>query len=307
MHKHATHQPIYTQTEGGVLVQTGNTSDFSHRDSFSYLTVKQRGLDLQELYRQNGLEINTTSGLARLIGDATKLSDSWLCNERSEDTALHLFSAAQLNRIATAALPLGRSDQAKTLLTDLLSGSLDLLSRARSKAKDTLWELELWQVLSKLGMSTNLEEPDIVVLFEGARIGIACKKIYSESNVSKVFSQAVSQIEDAFTFGVVALNLDDLTPPNTILKAPSIAQLSETITRLNFTFLQRHERHLRKYLERGRAITVIVSTSVMADVPTTKTGFFNARQSMIWKIPVLSPEKERQFLNFFRVMSAAHE
>lgn len=260
MHKHATHQPIYLQTESGVLVQIGNTSDFSNQDSFSCLTVKHRGISLQNLYHQNGLAINPTSGLAQLIGDATNLSDSWFCNDMSGVTALHLFSAAQLDRIATAALPLGMSDKAKALLTDLLSGSLDLLSRANSKAKNTLWELELWQVFSKLGMSASLEEPDIVVSFEGARIGIACKKIYSERNVSKVLSQAVSQIEGAFSFGLVALNLDDLTPPNTILKAASINQISETIAGLNFEFLKRHERYLRNYLEPGRAIAILVSS-----------------------------------------------
>ena len=44
-----------------------------------------------------------------------------------------------------------------------MNGSLDLLNREQSKAKDTLWELELWQTLVRMGMHATLEEPDIVV------------------------------------------------------------------------------------------------------------------------------------------------
>lgn len=181
-----------------------------------------------------------------------------------------------------------------------------MLSRERSKAKDTLWELELWEMLNRFGMHAILEEPDIVVSFDGARVGIACKKFYSENNVSKVLSEAVSQFESDFDFGIVAVNLDDLTPASTILKAASLDQMSELISQHNYLFIQRHERHLRKYLVPGRAIAALVSTSVIADVPTTKTRFFNSRQSTIWNIPGLSKQKEQQMKNFFLAVNAAH-
>lgn len=306
MKKRAAHTPLFTQTQCGVLIQTGNSSDFSQRDSSSYLTIKQRSLDLLDLYRKNDLDIHPTSYLAKLIEDTTTLSDAWLCNDQSRATALHLFSASQLDRVATAALPLGVSAQAKEYLNALLTGSLDLLNRDRSKAKDTLWELELWQMLSRFGMHATLEEPDIVVSFDSARVGIACKKFYSENNVSKVLSQAIAQFESDFDFGIVAVNLDDLTPANTILKAESLDQMSELISQHNYSFIQRHERHLRKYLEPGRAIAALVSTSVIADVPTTKTKFFNSRQSTVWNIPGLSQQRERQMKNFFVAVNAAH-
>ena len=144
MKTHAAHTPIYTQTQSGVLVQTGNSSDFTMRNSSSYLAVKQRGLDLQELYVKNGLVIHQKSYLAKLIEDTSTLSDAWLCNDETRATAFHLFNASQLDRVATAALPLGVSVQAKEYLSALLIGSLDLLNREQSKAKDTLWELDSW-------------------------------------------------------------------------------------------------------------------------------------------------------------------
>lgn len=306
MKKRAIHTPTFSQTRSGVLVQTGSSSDFTTQDSSSYLAVKQRGLDLQALYQKNGLVINPTSYLSKLMEDTTTLSDAWLCNDETRATAFHLFSASQLDRVATAALPLGVSNQAKEYLSALLTGSLDLLNREQSKAKDTLWELEHWQAFARMGMHATLEEPDIVVSFDGARIGIACKKFYSENNVSKVLSNAVSQFEGGFDFGMIAINLDDLTPAGTILKAQSIEQMMTMISQHNVEFIKRHERHFRKYLEPGRAIAAFVSTAVIADVPTAKPRFYNSRQSTLWNIPGLPPEKAKQMYKFFNATNAAH-
>lgn len=306
MKKSATHWSIYTQAQSGVLVQTGRSSDFNMRDSYSYLTVKQRGLDLQDLYRKNGVVIHPQSYLAKLIDDTSVLSDAWLRNDQSLIENSKLFSASQLDRVATAALPLGVSEKAKKYLSELLIGSLDLLNRDRSKAKDTLWELELWQSFTRMGMHSVLEEPDIVVSFGDARIGISCKKFYSENNVSKVLSKAVSQFKSNFDFGIIAINLDDLTPEKSILKAASIDQMLDKLSQINLEFIKKHERYFRKYLEPGRAIAAIVSTSVIADVANVSTNFNNSRQTTLWNIPGLSLDKETQIRNFFNAANAAH-
>ena len=306
MKKHTAHTPIYTQNNGGLNIQTGFTSEFTQQDSTSYLTIKQHGLDLLDQYQRNGLLVNSKSYLKKLVEDASVLSDAWLCNDLSQVPMTHLFSMLQLERIATAALPLGVSVQAKKYLGELLDGSLDLLSRSNSKAKNTLWELELWQLLIKLGMHATLEEPDIVVSFDGARIGVACKKIYSEKNVSKVLSNAVSQFENTFDFGIVAFNLDDLIPAHNILKTTTIEEMAKKISDHNFSFLNRHEQYLRRYLSPGRAISGFISTSVIAEVATAETRFLNSRQSTIWNIPGLTQAKEKQILNFFNALNAAH-
>ena len=103
-------------------------------------------------------------------------------------------------------------------LTVFTSGSLNLQQRDNSLAKNMLWELELWSILRRRSFSATLREPpDIVVIFEGAMVGIACKKLYSENNVEKVLSEAVGQIEAVFDYGIVAVNLDDLILPDQIL------------------------------------------------------------------------------------------
>lgn len=40
----------------------------------------------------------------------------------------------------------------------------------------------------------SLEEPDLLIAGSTDEIGVACKKLYSDANFSKVLSVAVSQI-----------------------------------------------------------------------------------------------------------------
>jgi len=155
--------------------------------------------------------------LARHIADAKSLSDHWLTDHAKLQMTL-LFRAINLNRIADVVLPLQSvTDRAKYLRL-LTSGSLDSLDRQTSKAKNLLWELELWSMLRSHDLDAALQEPpDIVVSLEGLEVGFACKKFYSEKHVQNVLSKAVAQIESGFEIGVVAVNLDDLFPANQIL------------------------------------------------------------------------------------------
>ena len=216
------------------------------------------------------------------------------------DTTL-LFRVSFLDRIANAILPLSNVPERAKYLTEMTSGSLDLQQRNRSLAKDILWELELWSVLRKRSLDAMLcEPPDIVVTFEESKVGIACKKLYSEENVEKVLSEGVQQIETTFDFGILAVNLDDLTLPEQILRAATQEAMGKTIDNLNLKFLHRHKRHFKKYLASGRLLSALVSTGVLADTYTEKTRFNMARQMTIWAIPGLPPEKDKQLKRFYK-------
>ena len=288
------------------MVQTGVTSSFSAEDTTSYLAIKTRAIDLRALLKENGLSPQKSPTLNKLIDDAIELSDAWFCNQLDRVTFVHMVNALQIDRIAAATLPLRGSSSAEEKLAALLSGSINLLDGKQSKAKNILWELELLHTLSLNGISAEIGEPDVVVSFDGPHIGIACKKLYSESNVSKVLSQAVHQIERAFDFGVVALNIDDRLPENAILKAPSIDRMSDILANRNSEFIRTHERHLRRYLQPGRAISAFVSCAAIADVEPAKPRFLNARQSTVWHIPGLPLEKERQMEIFFETFNSMY-
>ena len=211
-----------------------------------------------------------------------------------------LFRAVNLDRIADVVLPLQTvTDRAKYLRL-LTSSSLDSLDRQTSKAKNLLWELELWSMLRSHDLDAALREPpDIVVSFEGFEMGLACKKFYSEKHVQNVLSEAVAQIESAFEFGIVAVNLDDLFPANQILRTATHQAMGRYIADFNANFIRSHDRHFRKYLETGRVVSALVSTSVLADVQHGRPRFNYARQSTVWMIPGLEAEKKKQLKSFY--------
>ena len=293
-------QQIWLDRGSGLVVPEGTVTDRSHSSSQTYLQIKEKALALEQLYADSNVPIPLTCDLARLIADAKTLSDLWLMNKVDEFSMTLLFHGVHLDRLADAVLPLQLvSDRDKYLLA-LTSGSLDLFVRQRSQAKDILWELELWSILRGRSLDAVLcEPPDIVVAFEDSQIGIACKKVYSEKHVQNVLSQGVDQIETSFDFGIVAVNLDDLAPSGQILRAPNQEVMSKSISELNARFLRSHERHFRKYLASGRLLSALVSTSVLADVYKGRPRFNNARQSTIWAIPGLPPEKDRQLKRFY--------
>ena len=306
MKRKSEHHPIFEIADSRLLLQSGSTSAFSVEDSTSYVAIKARAVELRNLFEKHNLSPQKSSTLTKLINDAVELSDAWLCNTMDQISFNHLLSAFQIDRIAMAALPIGAHNDAKAVLSSLLKGSINLLDREQSKAKDTLWELELLGILTSHGIDARLGEPDIIVTFEGTRVGIACKKFYSELNVSKVLSQAVAQIERDLDFGIVALNIDDTLPANVLLKAATVEDMAGSLTDRNYDFLRNHERHLKRYLTPGRALSALVSCSSIADVTSAKQRFMNARQSTVWHVPGLSQAKDQQMKYFFEAINSQY-
>jgi hypothetical protein len=210
-----------------------------------------------------------------------------------------LFRVSFLDRIADAVLPLATVPDRAKYLTVLTSGSLDLLQRDLSITKNILWELELWARLCGRGLSATLHEPDLVVHFEDATVGIACKKLYSDNNVAKVLSEAVGQIEATHDFGILAVNLDDLVPAGQILKATTQAAMGKRIEQINEAFLIKHKEHFLRYLKPGRVISALVSTTLLAELSAHKPAFNIASQMTVWAVPGLTSFKKKQLDRFY--------
>lgn len=257
-------QRIWQDTASGLVVPQGIVSDHSDSSSQTYLDIKEKALALERLYSDSAVALSALSSLGRLIADAKDLSGSWLMGQAEKHPMTLLFRVGLFDRIVDAVLPLRDVPDRARFLATLASGTLDLLERTRSNAKDILWELELWATLKRRSFGATLQEPpDIVVHFGKTRIGIACKKLYSDKHVQNVLSQAVAQIEAGFDLGIVAVNIDDLIPANQILQTPSHESMTQFIRDINARFLASHERHFRKYLASGRVISAMVSTSVL--------------------------------------------
>ena len=278
---------LWHSTKAGILIPNGNVSEASNRSKTNLLLVKSRAGEIEDLYADAGLAISPTCSLAQLIGNAKK-------------SVADEFDAIHLNRLAEAILPLRDVPGKEKYLNALTSGDLDCFNRRDSYAKNIFWELELWTILRRGCPSAFLQDPpDIVLSLLGGTLGVACKKIYSEKNVEKVLSEAVSQVEGDFNVGVVALSLDELIPPQKVLKVRNKMEMDRILHKFTDDFVMRRERHLRKHLSTGRLVSALVSVNVIAEVLEWKVRFNSARSSLAWTIPELSAEKEA-LLNQFR-------
>jgi len=294
-----TKEQLWHTTKSGVVAPVGISTTLSVSSTQTYLHIKEKAKAIEKLYCDNTVPLPPDCALANLVSDAKTLSDAWLMNNREVATWQLILRVSFLYRIADAILPLFDVPERRKYLTILTSGNLNLQQRERSLAKDILWELELWSRLRRRGINAILHEPDIIVDFEDAQVAIACKKFYSENNVEKVLSEAVGQIEAAYDFGIIAVNLDDLTLPDHILKQPTQEAMGKAIDQFNRGFLRTHQRHFKKYLKAGRVISALVSTSVLAGLSSHKPSFQIATQATIWSIPGLPPAKEKQLRRFY--------
>ena len=291
---------LWHRLSNGILVPNGYVSDHSRSGTDTYLEIKQKAQFVESFYADFGMEIPRECGLGYVIKCAKELSDAWLIDGAESVSDEVLYGAAHLNRVSEGILALRDQYDPVPYLRKLINGSLDFLDREQSEAKNFLWELELLRSLHEHGVNANLvEPPDIVCEFEGSSIGIACKKIYSEGNVEKVLSQGVAQIEDKYEFGIIAINIDNLTPAGTILVVDTQEEMADRVSDLNKDFLRRHERHFRRYLTSGRLLSALISTNVLADFRGERVRLNNARQSTVWTIPGLSVEKEQTLRRFY--------
>jgi len=294
---------VWYPSEGRVLIHDGTVTSSSQHLSETFLKIKEKAIELEKLYNSYSLKIPPDCDLSLLINDAKKLSDCWLLNQTEDMSPLSLFRVMHLNQIANAVLPLQLETNPIKYLKSIISGNLDLSDRKKSNAKNVLWELKVWSTLKKKSFNAKLQDPpDIVVSFKETKIGIACKKLYSEKHVQNVLSEAVKQIESGFDYGIVAINLDDLMPANKILSAQTVQAAVEFISRKNERFIKSHERHLKKYLSSGRIISALVSTSLLTDVNHGTPRLNFAQQDTFWTIPSLTADKKEKVDDFYNYL-----
>ncbi len=225
-------------TPSGVLVPKSKITDLDVRSKSNFIDIKNHAVEIENLYKNSGLNLDARSGLGQLIKRAKELSDNWLLGNYDGFSYETFFLAMHLDRVAQNILLLENIAEKVQFLKRLKSGNLNFFNRDKSEAKNALWEIEVWAQLRKRIESAKLEEPpDIVVSFENSNIGISCKKVYSETHVQNVLSKAVNQIEKEFEFGIVAINIDDLLPPDAVLKMDSSDDVREKLHGFNADFM----------------------------------------------------------------------
>ena len=117
-----------------------------------------------------------------------------------------------------------------------------------------------------------------------ALYGIACKKVYSDASVGKQFSKGLKQLIPYSGAGLVAFNLDDLTPERSILRAANRRDASDHLHRLNIAFMERHRMTFQEAVMASRCDGVWISSCVHADVEGLSPRFNRVTENTLWTV-----------------------
>jgi hypothetical protein len=284
---------VWSRLPDGTLVPETVTNVLETLRPVTVDSIRQSAGLVERLYLGANTSIPRQSDLARLIANAKSVAAVSPTGPIPIGYDQMLLDALNLERIVSAILPLADVPNRAKYLKKITSGQLDFFKRSPSHAKDTFWEVEAWSILQEKTGSASLCEPaDVDVHLDGNVIGIACKKIYSEKHVQYVLSKAVSQANSSSRFGIVAFNIDDLTPPYSTLLANDPEHAQNLVAEFNQVFMARYERFLKAYLEAARLIAALVSTSVIVRFNNASTRRNYVRQWNIWSLPILSPDHE---------------
>ncbi|CAG9932218.1 hypothetical protein [Candidatus Nitrotoga arctica] len=153
-------------------------------------------------------------------------------------------------------------------------------------------------LFKKHGLSID-KSPTLSKLFNDTvkRSEIIESGCIKEHPTELVFNSA--QIKKSFGFGIVALNIDDLAPPNSLASASTMAMMTKFLEQRIESFMRDHERHLRRYLEPSRAVA-LVSFAILADVRCSRPRWRNIRQTVLWHIPGELSDRTEQIVNLIK-------
>jgi len=245
--------------------------------------VQKEAEEIELLLQKHGVTLGASSDLLKMMFLAKQARKKYIgCSF----TTLELFRLLQFRRISEAMIVLKSEKDPSRYLRTLARGSLDLFSKRRSRAKDALWELELCAMLRRGLKSTYLlDPPDIMIEYKDARLGVSCKKIYSESHMQNIMSEAMGQIRATCEVGVIAMNLDSMIPYNAVLRESTFESAIERLDQTMAAFLERHQRHFKRYFARKNLLAVLATISPVSEIISSRIPYNTVTQSRIWTTP----------------------
>lgn len=260
----------------------------------TYEEIAAKGRSVRCLLTELGIHLHRDSALSLLLREADRVAQDFEHGRELHSTD-GLLRAAHANRVTSAILEVGRDPGARQCLRRMTGGTMDLAERTSSQGKDALWEIELAEKLRKLGFAAELSEPDIVLDVGGERYPVSCKKIYSERGVEAQMRKAVHQLARFGAAGLVAFNIDDLTPARSVFVSANARVAGDRLAELNRTFIDRNQRVLERFVADSRCHGVLVTTNVVADLTSTRPRLNSFSQTTIWTLATPHGPKSSAF------------
>ncbi|GLO09877.1 TPA: hypothetical protein QEM76_005861 [Pseudomonas putida] len=267
----------------------------------SYARVAEKVALAREIFAARGIKIRSGSALHQLLRQADKLDQAWV--DQREPDAQIIIDALHVNRLVDAINLVGEQPGIHEPLKRMAKSVMQPNDRGLSQGKDALWELVLQAQLISSGVSARAAEPDLIVELNMADYPIACKKIWSADNLENQIKRGCEQLAPFGHAGVIALNLDDLTPVGKVVAQPTKTLAIEFLAEFTTDFIGKHLRLLQQAVVKGRCDGFIVSTAAAAILSEEDTSPYLATHYTLWHSTDKSPEAIDRFLAFARAMN----
>ncbi|NTX20852.1 hypothetical protein [Burkholderia cepacia] len=280
---------------------------------------------VERAFANRGMTISSSSSLGALFSKVHRLAreasevrelQSDAAKKRLADVRTRFFRQANhAVRIARAVEEALDDDEAKEAIHRVRISNMNLTDRSWSLGKDALWELDLHRWFKLGNVPVRFEEPDLIVSL-GETLGdyaVACKKAHSEKNIHNSFSEGCKQIAKHGRPGIVAFNLDDLTPDEEGTDSttgdeekptPTQDELRAQHDAMNTKFILDNAKLFQAALERGDCDGILVVRSLLTDTCDTKLRTQLNRTSAVWNHGT-GPEAKARFNAFLACFESA--
>lgn len=264
-----------------ALVRLVGLERSDHVQTYEQLAETVRRV--QAALEARGLRCRPNSALGFIFKKAHRLSENW---KSGQEGILTLMQADDAIRIAAAVEGAFDEPGATQAIQRITKSDMHLTTRQLSQGKDALWELDLLSYLKKQGVPVCMQEPDLVVDLPSpwGAYGIACKKVYGENSVASQLRKGCHQLRATGNPGVVAFNLDDITPEKSILVQPTRQAANEFLYRRNLAFLRRHQEEFEESVMKGQCDGVLLSTTSQADIAGMSPRFNRITELTLWTV-----------------------
>jgi hypothetical protein len=260
--------------------------------TWTYQQVAEKAEATREAIARLGIRIHRDCALALLLREAKALANDWDEGRTDTNWFKRLTAAAHSNRISDAIVASLSDVGATECIRRICSNGMDISGRDPSMGKDSLWELDLANFVKRKGISTiHQDPPDLIADFGFGPYPIACKKVYSERGIESQVRKGAKQLEKYGRSGLVAINLDDLAPANSLLRSQNQISASEFLVKLNHDVIDRIHARLQRFIVDGRCDGLLVSTTALADIIESTTRFNTHTHTTLWTLSSIGSEQ----------------
>jgi hypothetical protein len=123
--------------------------------------------------------------------------------------------------------------------------------------------------------------------------------------VEKQLQKGCRQLRAMGSPGIVAFNLDDITPERSILVQPTRSAANDFLHARNIAFMERHRLKLQKAVMSGGCDAVLLATAAQADIAGMSPSFNRVTEITLWSVDEAESGAQLRISALRRLLEAA--